>query len=153
MIQLVLVSLPAAWLAAGLGVLGQRILPLLPLEWLAWGMANSGLLLGLGPVLVGVGLLVLSLELLRSQPGVVVDSALMALGGLFWLVGSLLHPNPFWNWLAQPLFVVLFTPALASMVVLTILNGEDSIDASLFIAGGFAIAAALLHGWLWGWPW
>jgi hypothetical protein len=36
--------------------------------------------------------------------------------------------------------------------VLTILNGEDSIDASLFIAGGFAVTAALLHGWLWGWP-
>ncbi|MCA3243757.1 MAG: hypothetical protein INF43_00430 [Alphaproteobacteria bacterium] len=147
-----LVSLPAAWLAAGLGVLGQRILPLLPLEWLAWGMANSSLLLGTGPLLVVGGLLVLSLELLRSQRGVVVDSVLMALGGLFWLVGSLLHPSPVWNWLAQPLFVVLFTPALASMVVLTILNGEDSIDASLFIAGGFAVTAALLHGWLWGWP-
>lgn len=149
MIQLILVSLPAAWLAAGLGVLLQRALPLLPLEWLAWGMANAGLLVGLGPILVLVGLLVLTLELLRSQRGVVLDSCLMLVGGLFWLVGSLLHPSIWVQWLAQPVFVMLFTPALASMVVLTILQGEDSIDASLLIAGGFAIAAAVLHLWLW----
>ncbi len=149
MIQLILVSLPAAWLAAGLGVLVQRALPLLPLEWLAWGVANAGLMVGLGPLLVLVGFVILSLELLRSQQGVVLDSLFMCVGGLFWLLGSLLHPTPFWQWLAHPVFVVLFTPALASMVVLTILNGDDSIDASLFIAGAFAVMAAGLHFWLW----
>lgn len=152
MIQLILVTLPSAWLAAGLGVLFQHTLPLLPLELLAWGMANSTMLMAMGPVLVVVGLLVLVLELLRSQRGVVVDSALMAVGGLFWLAGSVLHPQPLWNWLAHPVFVMLFTPALASVVVLTILQGDDSIDSSLLIAGAFALAAGLLHAWLWGLP-
>jgi hypothetical protein len=35
------------------------------------------------------------------------------------------------------------------MVILTIMEGEDSIDASLLIAAGFAIAAAALQFYLW----
>jgi hypothetical protein len=148
MVQIILVTLPALWLAAGLGILGQRIVPLLPLEWLAWAIANAGLLRQVGVVLVFVGLLILVLELLRSQRGVLLDSAMMALGGLCWLFGASIG-TPLWQWLAVPLFVVLFTPALTSMIILSMLEGEDSIDSTIMIAGGFAIAAVLLHLYLW----
>jgi hypothetical protein len=148
MIQVILVTLPALWLAAVLGVLGQRWLPLLPLEWLAWLIANAALLRHVGILLVVAGLLLLVLELLRSQRGVVLDSLMMCLGGGFWLAGATLGGG-IWGWLAVPGFVLLFTPGLASMLILTMLAGEDSIDASIFTALGFALAAGALQFYLW----
>jgi hypothetical protein len=148
MIQLILVTLPALWLAVGLGVLGQRLLPLLPIEVLAYVIANDSLLRQVGVIMVGVGLLVLVLEVLRHKRDVILDNILIGLGGLCWLAGATFG-GALWSWLAVPVFVVLITPALASVVILTILSADDSIDGSLFVAGGVAIAAGVLHWFLW----
>ena len=148
MIQLILVTLPALWLAVGLGVLGQRMLPLLPPEILAYVVTNAQLLRHVGVAMVLIGLLVLILEILRHKRGVVLDNIFIGLGGVCWLAGATFG-GTLWSWLAVPVFVVLFTPALASMVILTILNADDSIDASVCVAGAFAIAAGLLHWFLW----
>jgi hypothetical protein len=148
MIQIILVTLPALWLSVGLGVLGQRVLPLLPIETVAYVMANAALLREVGIAMVVVGLLVLVLEVLRHKQGVVLDNIFIGLGGLFWLAGATFGGD-IWRWLAVPVFVVLFTPALACVVILTILDADDSIDASLLVAGIFAILAGALHWFLW----
>ncbi len=148
MIQIILVTLPALWLAVGVGVLGQRLLPLLPIEVLAYVMANAALLRQVGVVMVLIGLLVLILEILRHKRGVVLDNLFIGLGGVSWLAGATFG-GTLWSWLAVPVFVVLFTPALACVVILTILDADDSIDASLLVAGIFAILAGALHWFLW----
>lgn len=147
--QVILVALPALWLALSLGTILYRELPalllLLPQSALQVLTDNATHLFWVGPVVVLLGLLVLTLEVLRHWAGMVLDSILVLLGGLIWLTACLLSPSPLMQWLAVPVFTLLMAPAALSMVILTILAKDDTLDGTFLTFLIFMAAAVTLH--------
>jgi hypothetical protein len=147
MIQIALVALPAAWLAALLAHLGWPLVQGLAVNvWQLWPevLGYQPVLLWAGPAVALLGCILLAMQVLQHKTSWlwVLDDALAALGVVAFGLACAYTPTGSWWQLAV-------VPVAAILMLLT--TREDDIGTTLIRWALFTAAVAGLHTWVVGW--